>query len=80
VTPLTHYSSSKKTFEDPSVIARSHADYVYEQINTYNRSFDIEIEAKAKDLAVLKYRDSSVSLLENYLEFDDKRYFEKIAD
>jgi UV DNA damage endonuclease len=80
VTPLTHYSSSKKTFEDPSVIARSHADYVYEQINTYNRSFDIEVEAKAKDLAVLKYRDSSESLLENYLEFDDKRYFEKIAD
>lgn len=80
VTPLTHYSSSKKTFEDPSVIARSHADYIYEKINTYNRSFDIEVEAKAKDLAVLKYRDSSESLLENYLEFDDKRYFEKISD
>ena len=76
-TPLTHYSSSKKTFEDPTVIARSHADHVYEKINNYGLTFDIEIEAKAKDLAVLKYRSDSESLLENYLEFDDKRFFEK---
>ena len=76
-TPLTHYSSSKKTFEDPTVIARSHADYVYEKINNYGLTFDIEVEAKAKDLAVLKYRSDSESLLENYLEFDDKRFFEK---
>ena len=75
-TPLTHYSSCRKTFEDPTVIARSHADYVYERINNYGLSFDIEIEAKAKDLAVLKYRQTSASLLENYLEFDDKRAFE----
>jgi UV DNA damage endonuclease len=77
-TPLTHYSSSKKTFEDPGVIARSHADYIYEQINNYGQAIDIEIEAKAKDLAVLKYREGFNSLLENYLEFDDKRLFEKI--
>lgn len=76
--PLTHYSSCKKTFEDPSVIARSHADFVYEKINTHNLTFDIEIEAKAKDLAVLKYRQNHETLLENYLEFDDKRYFEKV--
>lgn len=75
-TPLTHYSSCRKTFEDPTVIARSHADYVYERINNYGLSFDIEVEAKAKDLAVLKYRQTSASLLENYLEFDDKRAFE----
>lgn len=77
-TPLTHYSSCKKTFEDPSVIARSHADYVYEKINNYGLSFDIEIEAKCKDLAVLRYRQNSGSLLENYLEFNDKTNFEKV--
>lgn len=76
--PLTHYSSCKKTFEDSSVIARSHADYVYEKINDYGLDFDIEIEAKAKDLAVLKYRQNHETLLENYLEFDDKRYFENV--
>ena len=73
-TPLTHYSSCKKTFEDPSVIARSHADYIYEKINTYGQTVDIEIEAKAKDLAVLKYRENHELLLENYLDFDDKRF------
>jgi UV DNA damage endonuclease len=67
--PLTHYSSSKKTFEDSSVIARSHADYIYEKINNYNKRIDIEIEAKAKDLAVLEYRKNKDSLLTEYLEF-----------
>jgi UV DNA damage endonuclease len=77
-TPLTHYSSSKKTFEDSSVIARSHADYVYEKINNYGLTIDLEVEAKAKDLAVLRYRQNFETLLENYLEFDDKRSFENI--
>jgi len=72
-TPLTHYSSSKKTFEDSSVIARSHADYVYEKINTYGETLDIEVEAKAKDLAVLQYRTNYESLLENYIPFEHER-------
>lgn len=79
-TPLTHYSSCKKTFEDSSVIARSHADYIYEKINNYGQRIDIEIEAKAKDLAVLQYRNQYSTLLENYLEFDDKRFVEKILN
>lgn len=77
-TPLTHYSSCKKTFEDSSVIARSHADYVYEKINNYGLTFDMEIEAKCKDLAVLKYRQNFSTLLEEYLEFNDSSAFEKI--
>jgi UV DNA damage endonuclease len=75
---LTHYSSCKKTFEDSSVIARSHADYVYERINDYGLSFDCEVEAKAKDLAVIRYREQSNKhvLLENYLPFTDTIYSE----
>jgi UV DNA damage endonuclease len=71
--PLTHYSSCKRTFEDSSVIARSHAEFIYEVINTYGHNFDIEIEAKAKDLAVIKYRKDYIneSLLERYLDFND---------
>lgn len=71
--PLTHYSSSKKTFEDSSVIARSHADYIYEKINSYGLPLDIEVEAKAKDLAVLKYREQYNTLLENYIPFEYER-------
>ena len=76
-TQLTHYSSCKKTYEDASVIARSHADYIYEQINTYNRTFDIELECKMKDLALIKYRTYYTNLRETYLPFDDKSILEK---
>jgi len=54
VTPLTHMSSSK-TIEDISGKKTAHADYIYEEIKTYGMDFDVEIEAKAKDLAVLEY-------------------------
>ena len=53
---LTHMSSSKQ-IEDVKGVATAHADYIYEQIQTFGLDFDIEIEAKAKDLAVLKYRE-----------------------
>lgn len=76
-TQLTHYSSCKKTYEDASVIARSHADYIYEQINTHNRTFDIELECKMKDLALIKYRMYYANLRETYLPFDDKSILEK---
>jgi len=53
--PMTHMSSPK-TLEDNSGKQTAHADYIYEEIKTYGLDFDTEIEAKAKDLAVLKYR------------------------
>ena len=52
---LTHMSSSK-LIEDVKGVATAHADYIYEEIQTFGLDFDIEVEAKAKDLAVLKYR------------------------
>ena len=55
VKPLQHYSSSKAIHEDSSVVNRSHADYIYESIPSYGIDADIEIEAKAKDLALMKY-------------------------
>jgi len=48
--------SSSKLIEDVKGVATAHADYIYEEIKTFGLDFDIEIEAKAKDLAVLKYR------------------------
>lgn len=55
--PLQHYSSSKFLNEDSKSNKRAHADYIYEKIETYGLLCDIEIEAKAKDLALLKYRE-----------------------
>jgi len=52
---LTHMSSSKQ-IEDFKGLATAHADYIYEEIQTFGLDFDIELEAKSKDLAVLKYR------------------------
>jgi UV DNA damage endonuclease len=52
---LTHMSSPK-TIEDTNGKKTAHADYIYEKIETYGLEFDTEIEAKAKDLAVIRYR------------------------
>ncbi len=53
--PLTHMSSSRR-IEDVKSVVTAHADYIYEKIETFGMSFDCELEAKSKDLAVLKYR------------------------
>lgn len=53
--PLTHMASSIRNEDDKGLI-RAHADYIYEKIENFGLEFDCEIEAKAKDLAVLKYR------------------------
>ena len=41
VRPLFHYSSCRRTFEDPHCKAQAHADFIYERINTYGY---VEIE------------------------------------
>lgn len=67
-TPVQHYSSSKAMYEDSTVIPRSHADYVYEKIPSYGLTVDVEVESKAKDLAILRYRESS-DLLDSPVPF-----------
>lgn len=70
IKPLFHYSSCRRTFEDPGCKAQAHADFVYEKINDYGYAVDIEVEVKAKEVAVLKYREEMDNLLESYLPFD----------
>jgi len=72
VRPLFHYSSCRRTFEDPKCKVQAHADFIYEKINDYGWSVDIEVEAKAKEVAVLKYKDETDSLLESYQPFDNQ--------
>ena len=52
---MTHMSSPK-TLEDSNAKNIAHADYIYEEIKTFGLDFDCEVEAKAKDLAVIRYR------------------------
>ena len=59
IKPLIHMSSSKK-IEDPSSVATAHADFIYEKIETFGLVFDVEIEAKMKDLAVFQYRKNFI--------------------
>jgi UV DNA damage endonuclease len=48
--------SSSKQIEDIKGVKTAHADYIYEEIQTFGLDFDIELESKAKDLAVFRYR------------------------
>ncbi|NBO22919.1 UV DNA damage repair endonuclease UvsE [bacterium] len=56
---LTHMSSSRK-IEDEKSVSTAHADYIYEKIEDFGLDFDVEIEAKSKDLAVFEYRKKFV--------------------
>jgi UV DNA damage endonuclease len=55
VVALTHFSDSRKIFEDSSSKEVAHSDWIWSNIETYDRIFDIELEVKMKDLALLKY-------------------------
>lgn len=68
--PLFHYSSCRKTFENFEAKAQAHADFIYEKINDYGHSVDIEVECKSKEVGVLKYKKEYDTLLESYLPFD----------
>jgi UV DNA damage endonuclease len=52
---LTHMSSSK-LIEDVKGVKTAHADYIYEEIQTFGLDFDTELECKMKDLSLLRYR------------------------
>ena len=53
---LVHYSSCQQLHEDETQTnKRAHSDYIYEHIETYGLSLDIELEAKAKELALQRY-------------------------
>ena len=60
IVPIVHYSESKALHENDSKIkAQAHSDYINQLPNTYGFDVDIEVEAKAKDLAILPYIKST---------------------
>jgi len=56
IKPVVHYSSSRRLNEDVKVKIQAHADYIYEDIETFGFDVDIMLECKAKELALLQYR------------------------
>jgi len=56
ITPIVHYSSSKKKYEDKNAADVAHADYIYQYMQRYNAEVDIVLEAKAKEMAVARYQ------------------------
>jgi UV DNA damage endonuclease len=58
IVPVVHYSESRNIEqEDDSIRPQAHSDYVYDYIDTYGNEVDIMVEAKAKELAVIKYKE-----------------------
>jgi len=54
-TPLFHYSESKQVNENVTCNPRAHSDYVFGKIPDFGLKLDIDLEAKAKELAVQSY-------------------------
>ena len=58
VVPVVHYSESRNIEQkDDKIRPQAHSDYVYDFIDTYGNTVDIMVEAKAKELAVQKYKE-----------------------
>ena len=58
IVPVVHYSESRNIEqEDDKIRPQAHSDYIRDYINTYGNRVDIMVEAKHKELAVLKYKE-----------------------
>lgn len=57
IIPLFHYSESKNVNEEVKGNPRAHADYVFNKIDDFGMTLDFDLEAKAKEKALIKYRE-----------------------
>ena len=58
IIPVVHYSESRsKEYDDVTIREQAHSDYIYDYIDTYGNVVDVMVEAKAKELAVLRYKE-----------------------
>ena len=57
IKPVVHYAESRcEEYNDPKIKPQAHSDYVLTPLNDYGNDFDVMIEAKHKELALLRYR------------------------
>ena len=58
ITPVVHYSESRRDeMQDNTIKEQAHSDYIYDYIDTYGNEVDVMVEAKAKELAVMRYKE-----------------------
>jgi len=57
VRPCCHYSESKALNEGLDVKPQAHSDYILQEVQDYGLDIDVVFEAKAKEQAILKYRE-----------------------
>ena len=62
ITPIVHFSSPRQ-IEDPKAKIQAHADYIYDQVNTFGHDVDIMLECKMKEKALLEYRKKEAILV-----------------
>ena len=56
IRPCTHVSESRSKEQlDETIRPQAHSDYIVNEIPTYGNDFDVMMEAKHKELAVMKY-------------------------
>lgn len=56
IRPICHHSSSRKLHEDPATPSlAAHADYIHEPFDDGGHSVDVDLETKAKELALFDY-------------------------
>ena len=58
IIPVVHYAESRSAeYNNPKIKPQAHSDYVVNLFNDYGHRIDVMIEAKHKELALLRYRD-----------------------
>lgn len=58
IVPVCHHSSSRKVHEDPTCrMAKAHADHIHEAFECGPHTVDVMLETKAKEAALLRYRE-----------------------
>ena len=57
IRPVCHHSNSRKLYEDDTKMYKAHSDYYYTPFDSCGHSVDVSLEAKAKEQALLDYRN-----------------------
>ena len=56
--PGEMYSESRRDEQnDEKIKPQAHSDFIYDKIDTYGITVDVMVEAKMKELAVLRYME-----------------------
>ena len=58
IKPVVHYAESRSVeYNNPKIKPQAHSDMIRNPFDDYGNEFDVMIEAKHKELALLEYRD-----------------------